>query len=138
VPRVVTQSHPTEVDLLNLATGREDSEAVRDGKRHIDDGCRLCARRLEELTRLVDSIREGESFDDILSGAELPEIPRDTKPLPFIRQRQPLEEIYRVSREATEPAEHILEALRVSLDEVQNVIRSLDGDPRRGFAFLYA
>ena len=60
------------------------------------------------------------------------------RPIPFVRARQPLEAIYRLSLRADRPAQDILAAARVSMDELEKVIRKLDGKPCRGFALLYA
>jgi len=38
MPRLVTAEHPSETDLLNLATGREPGEATVAAREHVDGG----------------------------------------------------------------------------------------------------
>jgi tetratricopeptide (TPR) repeat protein len=49
-----------------------------------------------------------------------------------------VEDIYRLSQAAENPAELILKAARSGADELAAALRSLDGKPHRGFALLYA
>lgn len=133
MPRVVTLSHPSESELLSLATGKADVASAVEMRRHIGDGCTLCARRLDDLKALVGAIREDDAFEDLLDM-----VPEPSAPIPFVKARQPLEQIYRTSQRAEEPAEAILAAVRVSMDEAEKAVRDLDGKACRGFALLYA
>jgi tetratricopeptide (TPR) repeat protein len=133
MPRVVKQIHPGEVDLLNVATGKADAAAAAEVRRHLE-GCELCAKRFEDLTELVGAITEDEALETM---PDLDDFQPD-RPVPFVKARPPLEEIYRVSRRAEIPAERILLAARVSMEEVEKAVRAVDGCPCRAFALLYA
>jgi len=137
VPPVVTHCHPSEVELLDLAAGRQVEHAA-ESERHVA-GCRLCDKRLRDLRELVKAIREDEAFNDALTSKKQPEASRaGGKTLPFVKARPPLEEIWRIAQQAEPAAEAILAAAKVSIEEAEKVSRSLDGNPCRGFAFLYA
>ena len=140
MPRIVTLDHPSETDLLNLAAGREPGEAFEAARRHLDEGCRVCEKRLADLSDLIEAIREEEAFNDILSAKELPSLPEEPRGrmLSFTKAKPQLEEIYRISQSAEGPAEEILAAARESEDALIECLRSLDGHPGRGFALLYA
>ena len=142
MPRLVTAEHPSETDLLNLATGREPGEATVAAREHVDGGCRLCARRLHDLSHLVSAVKEEHAFDAILESEVVPELPRQAmgRTLPFVRPsaRVSVEDIYRLSQAAEKPAELILQTARAGADELAAALRSLDGKPHRGFALLYA
>jgi tetratricopeptide (TPR) repeat protein len=142
MPRLVTAEHPSETDLLNLATGREPGEATVAAREHVDGGCRVCARRLHDLAHLVSAVKEEHAFDAILESEVVPELPRQAmgRTLPFVRPnaRVSVEDIYRLSQAAEKPAELILQAARAGADELAAALRSLDGKPYRGFALLYA
>jgi tetratricopeptide (TPR) repeat protein len=142
MPRLVTAEHPSETDLLNLATGREPGEAAVAARKHVDEGCRLCERRLNDLGQLVSAVKEEHAFDAILESEVVPELPRQAmgRTLPFVRAnaRVSVEDIYRLSQAAEKPAELILQAARAGADELAAAMRSLDGQPYRGFALLYA
>jgi tetratricopeptide (TPR) repeat protein len=139
MPRVVTASHPSEADLLNLAAGRE-APGLEACRRHLDEGCRLCDARLSELAELVESVREEEAFNAILEGDGGPAIPEDfaPKPLPFQLPKPQLDEIYRVARNAEGLADDLLTAARESDDKLDAALTALYGNPSRGFALLYA
>jgi tetratricopeptide (TPR) repeat protein len=142
MPRLVTAEHPSETDLLNLATGREPGEVTVAARKHVDGGCRVCARRLHDLSHLVSAVKEEHAFDAILESEVVPELPRQAmgRTLPFVRPnaRVSVEDIYRLSQAAEKPAELILQAARAGADELAAALRSLDGKPYRGFALLYA
>src|SRR5450830_1967537 len=142
MPRLVTAEHPSETDLLNLATGREPGEATVAARKHVDGGCRVCARRLHDLSHLVSAVKEEHAFDAILESEIVPELPRQAmgRTLPFVRPnaRVSVEDIYRLSQAAEKPAEFILQAARAGADELAAALRSLDRKPYRGFALLYA
>ena len=140
MPRIVTLDHPSETDLLNLATGREPGEAFEATRRHLDEGCRVCEKRLADLSDLIEAIREEEAFNDILTAREFPVLPEEPRgrTLPFTKAKPQLEEIFRISQSAEGPAEEILAAARESEDALSDCLRSLDGHPGRGFALLYA
>jgi tetratricopeptide (TPR) repeat protein len=140
MPRIVTLDHPSETDLLNLATGREPGEAFEAARRHLDEGCRVCEKRLADLSELIEAIREEEAFNDILTAKELPTLPEEPfgRTLPFTKAKPQLEEIYRISQSAEGPAEEILAAARESEEALSDCLRSLDGHPGRGFALLYS
>jgi len=142
MPRLVTAEHPSETDLLNLATGREPGVAMVAAREHVNEGCRVCARRLNDLGHLVEAVKEEHAFDALLESEVLPELPRQAmgRKLPFVRAnaRVSVEDIYRLSQAAEKPAEFILQAARAGADELAAAMRSLDGQPYRGFALLYA
>src|SRR5450759_1379172 len=146
MPRIVTAEHPSETDLLDLATGREPGDATAAAKKHVDAGCRLCARRLGDLSHLVSAVKEERAFDAILEAEAVPELPRQAmgRTLPFVnakakaKARTSVEDIYRLSQVAEKPAELIVDAARAGADELAAAMRSLDGQPYRGFALLYA
>ena len=145
MPRmIVTAEHPSETDLLDLAAGREAGDATAAAKKHVDAGCRLCARRLGDLSHLVSAVKEERAFDAILEAEAVPELPRQTmgRTLPFVnakaKSRTSVEDIYRLSQAAEKPAELIVDAARAGADELAAAMRSLDGQPYRGFALLYA
>jgi tetratricopeptide (TPR) repeat protein len=141
---IVTAEHPSETDLLNLATGREPGNATNATKKHVEAGCRLCARRLGDLEHLVSAVKEEHAFDAILESEAVPELPRQAmgRTLPFVnakaKSRTSVEDIYRLSQAAEKPAELIVDAARAGADELAAAMRSLDGQPYRGFALLYA
>jgi tetratricopeptide (TPR) repeat protein len=139
---IVTAEHPSETDLLDLATGREAGDATAAAKKHVDAGCRLCARRLADLEHLVWAVKEENAFDAILEDEAVPELPRQAmgRTLPFVKAkaRTSVEDIYRLSQAAEKPAELIIDAARAGADELAAAMRSLDGQPYRGFALLYA
>ena len=141
---IVTAEHPSETDLLDLAAGREAGDATAAAKKHVDAGCRLCARRLGDLSHLVSAVKEESAFNAILESDAVPELPRQTmgRTLPFVnakaKSRTSVEDIYRLSQAAEKPAELIVDAARAGADELAAALRSLDGTPYRGFALLYA
>ena len=141
---LVTAEHPSETDLLSLATGREPGDATSAAKKHVDEGCRLCAHRLGELQHLVSAVKEEDAFDAILEseGEIAPELPRPAmgRTLPFVnaKARSSIEDIYQLSQTAEKPAELIVDAARAGADELAAALRALDGKPYRGFALLYA
>jgi tetratricopeptide (TPR) repeat protein len=139
---IVTAEHPSETDLLNLATGREPGDAAAAAKKHVDAGCRLCERRLTELAQLVSAVKEERAFDAILESESEPELPRQAmgRTLTFVsaRARDSVDDIYRLSQDAEKPAELIVDAARAGADELAAAMRALDGKPYRGFALLYA
>jgi tetratricopeptide (TPR) repeat protein len=141
MPRIVTDQHPAELDLLGFASGRPgaDPEAASHLQRHLDKGCALCDRRLKGLKRLTRAVRDEAAFRKTFDTTK-PEANGNNagKTLPMVRRRRPLEEIYQLSRTADEPADAIVAAAKTSVEEAEKVIRSLDGDPRRPFALLYA
>lgn len=140
MPRVVTAEHPSETDLLDLAAGREPGEATAAARRHVDDGCRLCRRRLDDLGRLVEAVKETHAFDALLESEALPDVPRPTmgRTLLFVKPRVSVDDVYDLSVCAEAPSELIVEAARTGADELAAAMRSLDGRPCRGFALLYA
>jgi tetratricopeptide (TPR) repeat protein len=144
MPRVVTSEHPSESDLLNLAAERGQGEATAAAKKHVDGGCRLCARRLADLAHLVSAVKEERAFDAILESDLVPELPREAmgRTLPFLKARagahSSAEDIFRLSQAAEKPAELVVAAARAGTDELAAAIRALDGRPYRGFALLYA
>src|SRR5450830_523344 len=141
---IVTAEHPSETDLLDLAAGREAGDATAAAKKHVDAGCRLCARRLGDLSHLVSAVKEESAFNAILESEAVPELPRQAmgRTLPFVnakaKSRTSVEDIYRLSQAAEKPAELIVDAARAGADELAAAMRSLDGTPYRGFALLYA
>jgi tetratricopeptide (TPR) repeat protein len=142
MPRVVTARHPSETVLLDLAAGREPREATAAAQKHVDGGCRVCRRRLDDLGRLVAAVKEERAFDAILEGETIPDLPRSTmgRTLLFTRPdgRVSVEDVYRVAEAAEKPADFVLGAARAGADELAAAMRSLDGKPYRGFALLYA
>lgn len=140
MPRLVTAEHPSETDLLNLAAGREPGEATVAARKHVDGGCRLCKRRLDDLAHLVAAVKEEHAFDAILESEAVPDLPRQAmgRTLTFVKARVPVEAVYRLAQAAERPAELILQAARAGPDELAAAMRSLDGQPHRGFALLYA
>ncbi len=81
-------------------------------------------------------------FDAILEAEDVPELPPQAmgRTLPFVRAnaRASVEDIYRLSQAAEEPADLVLQAARTGADELAAAMRALDGKPYRGFALLYA
>lgn len=138
MPRIVTASHPSEADLLNLAAGRP-GEGLEECRRHLEAGCRLCDVRLSELAELVDSVREEVAFDEILEGKNLPALPEfGGNTLAFQPRVPQLDEIYRLAESAEGLAEELLAAARESDEKLDVALRALYGSPARGFALLYA
>lgn len=138
MPRLVTASHPSEADLLNLAAGRE-AEGFEACRKHLAEGCRLCDVRLKELADLVEAVREEEAFDQILGGDDLPAVPEfGGKTVAFHKPAPRLDEIYRQATAAEALADGILAAARESDASLDETLRSLYGNPSRGFALLYA
>jgi len=138
MPRLVTASHPSEADLLNLAAGRE-APGLEECRRHLESGCRLCDVRLAELADLVESVREEEAFNAILEGGDLPALPEfGGQKLEFRKPAPQLEEIYRIAQSAEGLAEGILAAARAGDAELDAALNALYGNPARGFALLYA
>jgi len=140
MPRIVTLEHPSETDLLNVATGRGEQESLEATRGHLDEGCRVCEKRLADLAELIEAVREEEAFNDILTAKELPALPeeRGGRTLPFTKAKPQLEEIFRISQSAESPAEGILAAARESEEALRACLRCLDGHPGRGFALLYS
>ncbi len=87
-------------------------------------------------------MKKDDVFDAILESEFVPELPLQAmgRTLPFVRAnaRASVEDIYRLSQAAENPAELILKAARSGADELAAAMRSLDGKPYRGFALLYA
>jgi tetratricopeptide (TPR) repeat protein len=87
-------------------------------------------------------VKRDDVFDAILEAEVVPELPSHAmgRTLPFVRAnaRVAVEDIYRLSQDAEEPAELILQAARAGADELAAALRALDGEPYRGFALLYA
>ncbi|HQR44573.1 MAG TPA: tetratricopeptide repeat protein [Thermoanaerobaculia bacterium] len=138
MPRIVTASHPSEADLLNLAAGRK-AEGLEECRRHLESGCRLCDVRLAELAELVESVREEEAFDALLEGDGLPALPEfGGQKLDFRRPAPQLEDIYRLAQSAEPLAEGLLAAAGAGDAELDEALRALYGNPSRGFALLYA
>jgi tetratricopeptide (TPR) repeat protein len=138
MPRLVTASHPSEADLLNLAAGRQ-AEGLDECRRHLESGCRLCDVRLSELAELVESVREEEAFDAILESNDLPAVPEfGGQRLEFRKPAPQLEEIYRLAQSAEPLAEELIAAARESDGKLDGALRALYGNPARGFALLYA
>jgi tetratricopeptide (TPR) repeat protein len=138
MPRIVTASHPSEADLLNLAAGRE-AEGLEACRKHLEDGCRLCAVRLSELAELVESVREEQAFDAILEAEDLPAIPEfGGRTLQFQKPVPQLDEIYLLAQNADPLAEGLIAAARESDAKLDAALRALWGNPSRGFALLYA
>ncbi len=137
MPRIVSASHPSEADLLNLAAGRE-AEGLEACRKHLEEGCRLCDVRLAELAELVETVREEEAFNAILEGDELPAIPEFGRTLPFHKPVPQLDEIYRLAQKADPLAEGLVAAARESDEKLDAALRALWGNPSRGFALLYA
>ena len=138
MPRIVTASHPSEADLLNLAAGRT-AEGLEECRRHLEAGCRLCDVRLSELAELVDSVREEVAFDEILEGKNLPALPEfGGNTLAFQPRVPQLDEIYRLAESAEGLAEELLAAARESDEKLDDALRALYGNPARGFVLLYA
>ena len=144
---IVTAEHPSETDLLDVAAGREAGDASAAAKKHVEAGCRLCARRLSSLKSLVSAVKEEAAFDAILeSGIESeaePEVrPTMGRTLQFVNAKAKaatsVDDIYRLSQDAEKPAELIVNAARAGADELAAALRALDGKPYRGFALLYA
>ncbi len=137
-PRIVTASHPSEADLLNLAAGRK-AEGLEECRRHLEAGCRLCDVRLSELAELVESVREEQAFNEILEGKNLPALPDFGGNTVAFQPRVPqLDEIYRIAESAEGLAEEVLAAARESDAKLDDALRALYGNPARGFALLYA
>ena len=138
MPRLVTASHPSEADLLNLAAGRQ-AEGLEECRRHLETGCRLCEVRLSELAELVESVREEEAFNAILEGDELPAVPEfGGQKLEFRKPAPQLEDIYHLAQSAEPLAEGILAAARAGDAELDAALSALYGNPARGFTLLYA
>jgi tetratricopeptide (TPR) repeat protein len=138
MPRIVTASHPSEADLLNLAAGREAPE-LEACRRHLESGCRLCDVRLAELAELVESVREEEAFNALLEGDGLPAVPEfGGQTLAFQKPVPRLEEIYALAQNAEPLAEGLLAAASAGDAELDDALRALYGNPSRGFALLYA
>ena len=138
MPRLVTASHPSEADLLNLAAGRE-AEGLEECRRHLESGCRLCDVRLSELAELVETVREEEAFNAILESDDLPAVPEfGGHKLEFKKPAPQLEEIYHLAQSAEPLAEELITAARESDEKLDATIRALYGNPARGFALLYA
>ena len=138
MPRLVTASHPSEADLLNLAAGRQ-AEGLEECRRHLETGCRLCEVRLSELAELVESVREEEAFNAILEADDLPAVPEfGGQKLEFRKPAPQLEDIYRLAQSAERLAEGILAAARAGDAELDAALRALYGNPARGFTLLYA
>jgi tetratricopeptide (TPR) repeat protein len=140
MPRIVTAEHPSETDLLNLATGREPGDAIVAAKEHVEAGCPLCEHRLADLSHLVEAVKEENAFDALLESDVAPELPRRPmgRTLPFVKARVSVEDVYRVSQAAERPAQLILDAARAGADELAAALRSRDGKAHRSFALLYA
>lgn len=138
MPRIVTASHPSEADLLNLAAGRE-AEGLEACRKHLAEGCRLCDVRLAELAELVESVREEQAFNAILEGDDLPALPEfGGRTLPFQKPVPHLDEIYRLAQNADPLAEGLVAAARESDQKLDEALRALYGNPSRGFTLLYA
>jgi tetratricopeptide (TPR) repeat protein len=139
MPRIVTASHPSEADLLNLAAGRE-APGLEECRRHLDEGCRLCDVRLKELADVVESVREEQAFDAILEGDGGPAVPEEFAPklLAFHLPKPQLEEIYRIARNAEGLADDLLVAAKESDEKLDAALTALYGNPSRGFTLLYA
>lgn len=138
MPRLVSASHPSEADLLNLAAGRE-AEGLDACRKHLAEGCRLCDVRLRELGELVEAVREEEAFDEILEGKDLPAIPDfGGKALAFQPRIPHLDEIYHSAAAAEGLAEGIVAAARKSDAALDESLHALYGNPSRGFALLYS
>jgi len=138
MPRLVSASHPSEADLLNLAAGRE-AEGLDACRKHLSEGCRLCDVRLRELGELVEAVREEEAFEAILEGDDLPAVPDfGGKTVAFHPRVPQLDEIYRSAAAAEGLAEEIVAAARAGDAPLDEALRALYGNPSRGFALLYA
>jgi tetratricopeptide (TPR) repeat protein len=85
-------------------------------------------------------VTRDEIFDALVDSDIAPEAPRPEfgRTLPFAKASAPLEEMYRLSQDAEQPAELILRSARTGADELAAAMRALDGKPARAFALLYA
>jgi tetratricopeptide (TPR) repeat protein len=89
-------------------------------------------------------VKRDDVFDAILEAEVVPELPSHAmgRTLPFVNakasSRTSVDDIYRLSQAAEKPAELIVDAARAGADELAAAMRSLDGQPYRGFALLYA
>ena len=138
MPRLVSASHPSEADLLNLAAGRE-AEGLDACRKHLSEGCRLCDVRLRELGELVEAVREEEAFDAILEGDDLPALPDFGGKTVTFQPRVPhLDEIYQSAAAAERLADEIVAAARAGDAPLDEALRALYGNPSRGFALLYS
>jgi len=93
-------------------------------------------------------MKRDDVFDAILEAEVVPELPGQAmgRTLPFVNAKATakanahtsVDDIYRLSQAAEKPAELIVNAARAGADELAAAMRSLDGQPHRGFALLYA
>lgn len=127
--RTAVTKHLGEGTLLRLAARDLGEPKARAAKAHLAE-CVTCrtgfaaTRRLDRsLTKLAEARRSDESRDDFGP---------DARYFEFVGR------LLDVSEGAEEAAERIVRAARAGADELAAAMRSLDGQPYRGFALLYA
>ncbi|HEV8268303.1 MAG TPA: tetratricopeptide repeat protein [Thermoanaerobaculia bacterium] len=130
MPRSVTNRHPDEAILAQLAAGRPEDDAARAARAHVDGGCRLCGRRLSGLSRLVSAVRETEEFERVLSVS--------TEPLPFEPRRPSRLDMAKVLLESEAIVPRVLEAARLGGEALAVALAELPRSDARGLVLAHS
>jgi tetratricopeptide (TPR) repeat protein len=127
--RAAATRHLGEVILLRLAAQDLGGADVLEAQKHLED-CARCRDELAATRRLDRSLAK-------LAKTPWSEDSRSDRG-PDERYFESVGRLFDVSEEGDRSAERIVQAAREGADELAAALRTLDGQPYRGFALLYA
>jgi tetratricopeptide (TPR) repeat protein len=134
-------SHPEQWELFELVT-EGTTELSAHVKAHVEAGCKSCGKHLDDIRALAKARDAKEEFDFFFT-----EVPPDDAPaeereeflLKFKKRGRPFDRLGRLAYDGRQVANHLVKALaEEGLDRTKELLGSLEADPCRGYAHLYA
>jgi tetratricopeptide (TPR) repeat protein len=134
-------SHPEQWELFELVT-EGTTELSAHVKAHVEAGCSSCGKHLDDIRALAKARDAKDEFDAFFT-----ELPRDDAPaeereeflLRFQKRGRPADRLGRLAYDGRQVANHIVAAaVERGLEKAKERLRKLEGDPCRGYAYVYA
>jgi len=137
-------AHPEQWELFELLT-EGTTELNAHVKAHVVAGCPSCGKHLADIRTLSKAREMKEEFD-----AFFDELPQDDAPadereeflLKFKKKSRPTDRLGRLAHDGRQLAAEIVKAVSEEgasgLDKAKELLRKIEADPSRGYAYLYA
>jgi tetratricopeptide (TPR) repeat protein len=136
-------AHPEQWELFELLT-EGTTELNAHVKAHVATGCPSCGKHLADIRTLSKAREMKEEFD-----AFFDELPQDDAPadereeflLKFKKKSRPTDRLGRLAHDGRQLAGEIVKAVSEEedgLEKVQELLGTIESDPSRGYAYLYA
>jgi tetratricopeptide (TPR) repeat protein len=134
-------SHPEQWELFELLT-EGSTELNAHVKAHVAAGCPSCGKHLDDIRTLSKAREMKEEFDaffDELPADDAPAGEREEFLLKFKKKNRPADRLGRLAHDGRQLAAEIVKAAaEEGLEKAKELLGKIDGDPSRGYAYLYA